>query len=363
MRRNGRMVLVTIAAVLAVGCSDELQLPPTSEDVTVMTRNVYVGVDVDRVITAQSPEQFVVRVAEMWQMLHATNFAERADVLADEIAQARPHLVGLQEITLFRTQSPGDAVFGGTVPAEEVYLDYLAVLMEALRARGESYAVVRIMEATDVEVPMPRGDGNFDDVRMTDYDVVLARADVEIANARAGRYAAMLPVSTPTGAPVEIRRGWISVDATIGRQAVQFVNTHLEPADYTDQVQALQFGELLYLLSDGTKPLILVGDLNSEADGSGTRTYQRLLEAGLQDVHALDLDPDGAALTCCHDLGLRNESVQFAKRIDHILVGNVLVAPDVDAWVVGDEPSDRTVSGLWPSDHAGVVARITLHDN
>jgi hypothetical protein len=31
----------------------------------------------------------------------------------------------------------------------------------------------------------------------------------------------------------------------------------------------------------------------------------------------------------------------------------------VAAEVLGEEPEDRTAAGLWPSDHAGVVA--TLH--
>jgi hypothetical protein len=30
------------------------------------------------------------------------------------------------------------------------------------------------------------------------------------------------------------------------------------------------------------------------------------------------------------------------------------------ARVVGDEPDDRTAGGLWPSDHAGVIATIQL---
>jgi hypothetical protein len=32
----------------------------------------------------------------------------------------------------------------------------------------------------------------------------------------------------------------------------------------------------------------------------------------------------------------------------------------VDADVVGEESTDRTPSGLWPSDHAGVVATLAL---
>jgi len=35
-------------------------------------------------------------------------------------------------------------------------------------------------------------------------------------------------------------------------------------------------------------------------------------------------------------------------------------AGGVHATVVGDESADRTPSGLWPSDHAGVVASLTL---
>jgi hypothetical protein len=33
---------------------------------------------------------------------------------------------------------------------------------------------------------------------------------------------------------------------------------------------------------------------------------------------------------------------------------------DIVATVVGDKLRDRTPSGLWPSDHAGVVARFHL---
>lgn len=363
MRRKKTTTGTLVALILAASCADEVQLPSGPVDVTVMTRNVYVGTDLDRIITAQTAEEFVMRVAEMWQMLQATDFTERAEALADEIAEARPHLVGLQEITCFRTQSPGDAVIGGTVPAEAVYLDYLAILMEKLVDRGLSYVVVAAMEGTDVEVPLPVGDGSFDDVRLTDYDVVLARRDVGLSNAQAANYTAMLPVTSPAGAVIEIRRGWVAVDAQIEGKTVRFVNTHLEPADYTDDVQAGQLAELLQLLSNESLPIVLVGDLNSEADGSGTSTYQALLTAGFLDVHGLDPMPDGDALTCCHDLGLRNGSVQFTKRIDHILLASTPVVPEVNAWIVGADLTDRTPSGLWPSDHAGVVARLTFQDD
>jgi endonuclease/exonuclease/phosphatase family metal-dependent hydrolase len=155
----------------------------------------------------------------------------------------------------------------------------------------------------------------------------------------------------------------VAVDATVEGKTIRFVNTRLEPADYTDFIQAGQLAELQQLLGNESMPVVLVGDLNSEADGRGTPTYQSLLTAGFMDVHGLDPTPDGDALTCCHDLALRNSSVQLSKRIDHILLGNTPVAPEVDAWIVGDDLADKTRSGLWPSDHAGVVARLTFQGN
>jgi len=32
----------------------------------------------------------------------------------------------------------------------------------------------------------------------------------------------------------------------------------------------------------------------------------------------------------------------------------------MSADVLGDEPGDRTASGLWPSDHAGLVTTLQL---
>ena len=364
MKTMPAVTSMLIAIVLAAGCSDngpEL----TTVELTVMTRNVYVGADIDQIILAQTPEEFVLRVVEQWQMLQATNFDERADALADEIAEARPDLVGLQEVTRFRIQSPGDAVIGGTVPAETEYLDFLTVLQAKLAERGLSYVVAGSVANFDVEVPLATSETTFNDIRLTDYDVLLARSDVGISSVAAANYQATLPVTTPGGGALELKRGWIAATATIGGVSFRFVTTHLEPADYTDLVQAAQLAELQQLLAPETRPLILVGDLNSESDGSGTPTYAALRAAGFEDVFELDATPDGDGMTCCHALDLRNASVNFTKRIDHILLRNAVEPPEVDAWVVGDELGDRTPSGLWPSDHAGVVAvlRYTLQGN
>jgi endonuclease/exonuclease/phosphatase family metal-dependent hydrolase len=69
-------------------------------------------------------------------------------------------------------------------------------------------------------------------------------------------------------------------------------------------------------------------------------------------VHPADI-----GLTCCHGDDLREVGGPFYSRIDYVLLRNGFKA--VAAGIVGEEPSDR-LSGLWPSDHAGVWARLRL---
>lgn len=47
-------------------------------------------------------------------------------------------------------------------------------------------------------------------------------------------------------------------------------------------------------------------------------------------------------------------------RIDQIFVRNLKLPVSIMTHTVGDKASDRLVSGLWPSDHAGVVAQIAF---
>lgn len=340
----------------------------TQGAITVMTRNVYVGADVDRIIEAENPEQIPLLVAEAFQQLLATNFPERAEALAQEIAETNPHLIGLQEISLIRRQSPGDAVGGGTSPAEEVLFDYLEILLQTLDVYGLDYRVVAQVQNPDVELPMLTGIDplTFDDLRLTDFDVILARGDVEISNVEERNYLATLPVPDGQGGiAFEIPRGFTAVDATIGHNTVRFVNTHLEPALL--QVKQAQANELIETLRNEILPTILVGDLNTSApDGI---VYNTFLDAFYLDAwsHRVS-DGSDPGFTVNHDNDLRNDFVDLDRRIDFILVRNQpgraprSAIGAIFATVVGDELQDRTPSGLWPSDHAGVVARMVIPD-
>lgn len=333
-----------------------------SEGLTVMTRNIYVGADVDVVLAAQSPEQVPVLVAQAFQTLLATNFHERAEALADEIKRNRPHLIGLQEVTLIRTQSPGDAVVGGTTPAETVLFDYLAILMDALKKRNLCYEIAGKIANADVEVPMVVNTNPlaFDDIRLNDYDVVLARKDVNISNVTEANYQTRLVVPS---LGVEIPRGFVAVNAKINHQTIRFVNTHLEPASIPDllPIQLGQAQELTTMLQNEPLPVVLVGDLNTPAPTGAT--YQFFQGEGFFDLWTLKNNRDGGAgYTNPHDADLRNTTVHLNQRIDLILAktNSERLLKGIVARVVGDALRDRTPSGLWPSDHAGVVARFHL---
>lgn len=301
-------------------------------------------------------------------MLLATNFPERAGALADEIQRNRPHLVGLQEVSTIRIQSPGDFMDGNPTSAQEVLFDYLAVLLDTLRARGLRYEVAGMIQNADVEVPMIVSAGPspaFDDVRLTDYDVVLARDDVHVSNVKQANYQARLVVPS---FGLEIPRGYVALHARIGEQRVQFVSTHLEPAPIPEllAIQQAQAAELLTTLTHENSPVILVGDLNSQAQTGAT--YQYLIAQGFNDgwLERRNVQ-ETQGNTCCHDYDLRNTTIHLDQRIDLILFRNARHAnacayKSIAVHVVGDELNDRTTSGMWPSDHAGVVARMRWED-
>ncbi len=341
--------------VLLAACGDSEPTAPVADDeVTVMTRNLYIGTEVASLLSVSSLLELPTKVAAAWTNVQATDFLERAAALADEIAARNPHLVGLQEVSLFRIQSPSDFLTVNETSATEVALDFLDALLDELDARGLSYRAVATSIDIDLEAPMRVAGGLLDDLRLTDRDVILARTGVAISSVRTGNFTTNLNLSPGGGLPtVTLPRGWASVNVTIGDRTFRFVSTHLEVPEFDPDVQVAQANELLQELSGEQLPIIFVGDFNSAADGSSTPTYGNLIDDGYTDVWT-----QGVGLTCCQNSDLRNPTSLLEKRIDLILFrGDFEV---LSAAVVGAAPGDRTPSGLWPSDHAGVAATLRL---
>ena len=88
-----------------------------------------------------------------------------------------------------------------------------------------------LVRAQNFDVEVPRLDGvdehgaptGFTDIRLTDYNVILARRDVAVTNPASGNYVTQLPVPG-----LDIKQGWTAVDARVGHTTYRFVNTHLD---------------------------------------------------------------------------------------------------------------------------------------
>jgi hypothetical protein len=85
-----RLFAFALLAVSLAACDDDIIGNGEHGEFTVMTRNIYVGTDID--ILMMTPAQDIpVVVAQLWAEIQATDFADRAEALADEIAEHQPH--------------------------------------------------------------------------------------------------------------------------------------------------------------------------------------------------------------------------------------------------------------------------------
>lgn len=344
-----------LTAVVALGGCDLITGGGSTAQVSVMTQNVYLGADIFKVVQAQGQSQIPTLVAQAWATVQATDFPARAGRLAEQIAQAAPDLVGLQEVSLYRLQSPGDLAGGGLVSATDTVLDYLKLLTDSLAAHGASYQVVIESVNADVEMPMATASGCCDDIRMTDRDVILARSGVETSDARTAPYTNVYTVNLGS-LSIPFRRSWESAKVKIGGKTFLFVNTHLE-TEANRVIQEAQAGELIDRLQGESLPVLLVGDFNSAADGSNTQSYSEIQQAGYTDTWTAAGSGDG--LTCCHQEDLTDATADFYERIDYVFFSNNDFTGN-SIQVVGDQLSNRTPGGLWPSDHAGVNAALEI---
>ncbi|MGB8433616.1 MAG: endonuclease/exonuclease/phosphatase family protein [Burkholderiales bacterium] len=323
--------------------------------VTVMTYNVYVGGDLEPVTSAiiQSPPNPLdigLAAGALFGQVQATDFSARATGIAAQIEATQPHVIGLQEVALWRT-GPVDPA-----PATNVAYDFLGILQSELAARGLNYSVVAQHSAFDAELttvtPVPNAQPLLQDVRLTDRDVILVRNDVTVLNSTGAGFTTNLG---PPFFPIPSTRGWIAVDAEVDGVAFRFLNTHLEPN--VEPINAGQGLELLALAgAQGSAglPLILVGDFNSPATGGTTYGIMTGL-GGFGDAWLAA--GSGAGLTCCNDPNLLDPPA-LSERIDFIFFRDGLTAIAAD--VIGDTDLDRVAGNLLFSDHAGVVATLLL---
>jgi endonuclease/exonuclease/phosphatase family metal-dependent hydrolase len=340
--------LLTLAIILLEpACARADDANDGDRAVRIMTWNVDEGTDFLELTSAQTFQQFLAAVTTTYQNILATGPAERAAAMAREIARQRPDVVGLQEASILRT---------GT-PATTVQADLLQLLLSELAKLGQHYAVAAIVPGLDAGAPSTLG---FN-VRLTTQDAIIARTDIGLLtiHVQVQHFTTLLTIPTVIG-PITIPRGWASLDAIIRGQPIRFVTTHLDPN--SPPVQLAQATELVQTAGNTLLPLAFAGDFNATADDKSDPTfasYQAIINEGFRDAWKLE-HPHKPGFTCCQAANLLNPESTLNHRSDLILLRGAVDVDDVK--LVGNNQVDRTPSGLWPSDHAGVVATLKEHD-
>ncbi|HEX6757001.1 MAG TPA: endonuclease/exonuclease/phosphatase family protein [Propionibacteriaceae bacterium] len=384
-----RLWIAVVLAILCVGAAMSVVVvrgyaAGAQRTLTVMTRNIYLGGDINRPIRAaidRDGRKGVLALGhanhELREVVDRTDFVTRSKLLADEIAAARPDLVGLQEVALWR-HGPMQLDQIGRPDATVVDFDFLAILLADLAARGVRYEIVHVQQESDVEAPAFTGNpftgtaGSAEDVRLTDRDVILVRGDAGIRIEGSGGANFSQQVEVRLGdATFPFIRGYAWADVAAGSAKIRFVTTHLESQGA--HVARAQAEELLNGPGSTSLSTVIVCDCNSNPASPAARSglplgsgaaYRLITHGhGFTDLWLQQPDRADPGNTAWLSELVNNDSARFNRRIDLVLAKS---APPMQivarrAEVTGDELSDRDpASKLWPSDHAGVVVEIRI---
>jgi endonuclease/exonuclease/phosphatase family metal-dependent hydrolase len=340
-----------------------------------MTRNLYLGANLTPAIGAPSLEALAAANGQILREVTHNDFPTRAEGLAEEIIEHKPDLVGLQEVALWRTAPPSVFVLQTGPSAETVRYDYLAELLAELNDGKKRYEVVVVQNEFDLEAPADEngvaGDGiaaqgipNAEiNGRLTMRDVILARhgAGVQTWNEQGAHFNTLLEVPI-LGTPLPIARGWTATDAKVrGSHPFRFVNTHLEA--FQPLIREAQAEELVAPGGPATsdRPVVLVGDLNSDDDKGTTTAADRLAFEALTAAGMVKRSTN-EPFSCCLNPSLLGEFdggsvADFDHQVDHILTSEPSKVLLRESLVTGLFP----VNGFWNSDHAGVFSALRFH--
>jgi len=316
------------------------------DDVTVMTRNVYVGADLIKLATAPDKTAFEQGASELYQTVLRNDFRTRAKGLAAEIKKAKPDLVGVQEAARW-LRGPDGIKDGPTTPANQVIYDSATEIVNALSAVGQRYRVVSARDWFDFEAPTSMG---FDG-RIIQRDVILARvgSKVKVLKSFRGGFKDHFDAPTQYGIARQLR-GWVGVDARIGKRSFRFASTHLEA--YNPEIGDKQAAQLLKgPLASKKRQTILVGDLNS-----GDAKDHEPEQPGDQAIAAAGFKPRRSKVdSCCFNT--LNGNTGWDHNVDWIMAKPKVKL--VRSSLTGTETT-KLPEGLLASDHGGVVSTLRL---
>jgi endonuclease/exonuclease/phosphatase family metal-dependent hydrolase len=331
-----KLVSVALAAtaLVAVAAPSTQAAKKKTTNVTFMSRNLFLGADLIPLATAKKGDEFEHAAGTLLNSVKATDPEGRMKLIAGEIAKAKPDLVGLQEVTLWKTGPKNDPA-----PASTVVIDYLASIKRELNARGAKYRVVADQRTLSLEGPT---DQNVD-LRFTDGNVVLARKGVKVSKSKSSDFKNQLQIPTQQLGTVSVNRSFNQLNASVRGAKLHLVNAHLEA--YSPEFRLKQAKELVAGPLKSKLPTVLVGDLNSgpKLEKPEDRPpYAAIAKAGFKEART-------SKPQCCFNDDLTSGT--WDHIVDHIMAKPRLKV--VRSFITGAE---TTSGGLHPSDHGGVVS-------
>jgi hypothetical protein len=355
--------------------------------VTVMTQNLYQGTEFRNFAALQGKKEVtfgeaIAATSADYGTYVATRFKDRAKLIAAEIVQNQPALVGLQEVASWHAGAFNEAhPFALPTTVSE---DFTQELIAALAADGMQYAVAARHD-NNFTLAFPIFTGTeLVAVGMVESGVILARSDLppgqlKLSNPQSGTYNARIPLipnrfdpDPPHG--FQFTNSWQSIDAKVRGKTFRFITTHLDALAPGGFVSGPQAQELLKGPANTSLPVIVTGDMNSGPVATPA-AYNAFIAGGLSDTWTaagLGAPP----LTCCHlapnDLS-SDPHATYTEDPDHVFSRGAFSVLDEHLAVLPDEGEQMTDDGddengqspapepfIWPSDHAGIVATLGI---
>lgn len=344
------VVSLCLLALALPAVADAAKRKPAK--LTVMTRNLYLGADLIPIAAAQNEADVEKAVTKAWNNVRSTDFPARAKRIAQEVKRYKPDLIALQEGAIWRRGPKGDSA-----PAQDVQYDYIKTLRSELKKLGLKYRLGKVQSEFDYEAPSDLGY----DYRLTQQDAVLIRKrkGLKVRSLDSGQFKARFDLPTFVGT-AKVFRGWTLANLSFNGRRFRFVDSHLEA--YSEAIGTAQANELFAKggPARSKRPVILAGDMNSDPVGvppNGPGPYNALTGFGFIDTWKRANKGD-KGFTCCEKEDLKNPTSPFDRRIDYVFARKIRKV--LSSKLFGYKPSERTGSGLWPSDHGGVVSRLQL---
>jgi endonuclease/exonuclease/phosphatase family metal-dependent hydrolase len=340
----------------------------------VMTFTAGEGTDYTRMFRATEPPEYHEGVAKALLEAQATKPSERMRALAAQIAATEPALVSLQEVNRWSV-APFDLATG-TCAEMKVQIDMLPALLAALRTLGAAYDIAAQTPQFD-SAPMGGefAQGDFRCVQVLNRNAILTRSyltprQLKWSNPQAGQFGVQIgqpaaataePVRPRTSWPIS--RSWLSVDVEFKGRAFRFIGAHLSNLGYPyfyqgEELRRQDAAELRAIADASPLPVVIAMDASAQAAPlPADATCADFIATGYRDAWS-EAHPALPGFTCCQAATMDNQASQLSRRTDLVLLrGTVRVQ---NAAVLGAQPSSRTASGLWPSDHAGVAVQLSV---